>query len=110
MRALILIAAAACSSSPATAPGPAKPPPNAADLAACASDDECTLVEACCGCSAAGKRVAIRVDAVAEYDRTRPARCSGSTCPTAISTHSSCHAEAVCRDGRCAVQPHLRPD
>jgi hypothetical protein len=104
-----LLLLVACGS-PATTAGPAKPPPNASDRAACSTDDDCTLVDACCGCTAAGKRVAIRKDAVAEYDATRRARCGGSVCPQAMSTHSSCDAEAVCRDSVCKVAPHLRRD
>jgi hypothetical protein len=101
----LLVLVTACSSSPSST-GPAKPP-GSGDTAACSTDDDCTLVEACCGCSASGKRIAIRKDAVADFDRTRPKRCGGSTCAQAISTHSSCTAEAVCRESKCAVQPHM---
>lgn len=84
--------------------------PIAAERNSCAVADDCTLVEACCGCTAAGRRVAIRKDAVAEYDATRPQRCGDSTCAQAISTHSSCHAEAACEAGKCTVMAHSQPE
>ncbi len=84
-----------------------KPPPNAADRDNCTTAEDCTLIEACCGCTAAGKRVAIRKDAVAEYDATRRERCGDSVCPQAMSTHSSCNAEATCEANRCKVVAHM---
>lgn len=82
-------------------------PPNAVERDACSTADDCTLVEACCGCSAGGKRVAIRKDAVAEYDATRPKRCGDSVCTAVMSQHSSCNAEAGCDAGRCKVMAHM---
>jgi len=84
-----------------------KPPPNAVEKDVCTSPDDCTLVEACCGCSAGGKRVAIRKDAVAEYDGTRSKRCGDTVCAAVMSTHSSCNAEATCENGHCKVMAHM---
>lgn len=80
--------------------------PIAAERAACTTADDCTLVEACCGCNAGGRRVAIRKDAVTEYDATRAQRCGDSMCAQVISDHSSCNAEAGCEGGQCVVLPH----
>ncbi|MEO8706728.1 MAG: hypothetical protein ABI867_42270, partial [Kofleriaceae bacterium] len=90
MRALAVVVLVGCGQQ-AT---PGKPPP--ADPKSCTVAEDCTLVEACCGCNAGGRRVAIRKDAVAEYDATRPKRCGDSACTTVMSTHSSCNAEATC--------------
>jgi len=108
---LSLILAIACGSKSApTGTGNGKPP-NAADRDTCAGAEDCVLVDACCGCNAAGKRVAIRKDAIAEYDASRPQRCGDSMCAQAISTHSSCNAEATCEAGHCKVMAHMgKPD
>ncbi len=103
----VLLAIACGSKSPSTG---TKKPPNAADRDSCTAAEDCTLVEACCGCTAGGKRVAIRKDAVAEYDSTRRERCGDSTCPQVISTHSSCSAEATCEANHCKVVAHMGED
>ena len=100
-----LVFAIACGSS--AKPDVKGPPPNAADRDTCATAEDCTLVDACCGCTAGGKRVAIRKDAVAEYDATRPQRCGDSVCATVMSDHSSCNAEATCEAGHCKVMAHM---
>lgn len=104
---LALVLAIACGSRSAPTGTANKPPPNAADRDVCTTAEDCTLVDACCGCTAAGKRVAIRKDAVAEYDATRQQRCGDSMCAQAISTHSSCDAEATCEAGHCKVMAHM---
>ncbi len=104
---IALLLAIACGSKPSSTGTPNKPPPNAVERDTCSTAEDCTLVDACCGCNAAGKRVAIRKDAVAEYDAGRQQRCGGSTCPQAISTHSSCNAEATCEAGHCKVMAHM---
>jgi hypothetical protein len=103
MRWLVLALLAACGHPPS------KPPDTAAprDTKACATDDDCTLVEACCGCARGGKRIALRKDAVAAHEARRAEVCAGSTCKDAELPHSSCDAEAVCRAGQCQVQAHL---
>ena len=102
-RALVLALLVACGHGSA----PSGPPPKATDRDSCMRDEDCTLVDACCGCDRAGRRVAIRRDAVAEYDATRAQRCTGSTCIPGASGHPSCDAEAICADGHCKVIPHL---
>jgi len=101
--ALVLVLALGCGQQAS----PGKPPPVAAERDTCAVAEDCTLVEACCGCSAGGKRVAIRKDAVAEYDATRAKRCGDSVCPAVMSDHSSCNAEAACESGHCKVMAHM---
>ncbi len=104
-----LLLAIACGSTSSTSTG-AKQVPHAADRDRCTSAEDCTLVEACCGCTAGGKRVAIRKDAVVEYDSTRRERCGDSMCTQVISTHSSCDAEATCEAGHCKVMAHMGKD
>lgn len=112
MRAAILtLVLAAC--------GSAKPPPGEVKATtfdpdaplpvSCKATDECALVEACCGCNAGGKQIAIRADAVAGFQGSREQRCGGQMCPQAISGDPSCDAEATCgQNGRCNVTPHLQ--
>ncbi len=103
---IVLLAACGSKSAP-TGVTATTPPPNAADRDTCATAEDCTLVDACCGCNASGKRVAIRKDAVAEYDASREQRCGDSMCAQVISTHSSCNAEATCEAGHCKVMAHM---
>jgi hypothetical protein len=103
----LLLLALGCSGSQAPSGGGSTKPPIAAERASCTTADDCTLVEACCGCSAGGRRVAIRKDAVGEYDATRAQRCGDSICKTVISQHPSCHAEAGCEAGVCVVLHHM---
>jgi hypothetical protein len=88
---------------------PSAPDPEARDT--CTKSEECTLVDACCGCNAGGRRVAIRKDYVATYDAGRAKRCAHSMCAQHVSTDVSCDAEAVCNAlNRCVVQPHQGHD
>ena len=108
MKALVLLLLACCgSAAPAPTSNTTKPPPNAADRDTCAVAEDCTLIETCCGCSAGGKRLAIRKDAVADYDATRPKRCGDTVCTAVMSDHPSCNAEATCEAGHCKVMAHL---
>lgn len=109
MKALILAVLVACggSKAPPAGTGSATPPPNAADRDTCTTAEDCTLVDACCGCNAGGQKVAIRKDAVAEYDATREQRCGDTMCAQVISEHSSCNAEATCEAGHCKVMAHM---
>ena len=66
-------------------------------------------MQACCGCNAGGKQIAIRADAVAAFEASREQRCAGTMCTQMISTDPSCDAEATCgANGRCNVTPHLQ--
>jgi hypothetical protein len=110
MRIAILVLLAACGSSKpapgvtATTYDPDEPPP-----VSCKVSDECALVDACCGCNAGGKQIAIRADAVAGFQGSREQRCAGQMCAQAISTDPSCDAEATCgQNERCNVTPHLQ--
>lgn len=73
----------------------------------CKASDDCDLVEACCGCSAGGTKLAIRKDAIAAYEASREQRCGQIMCAQMISNHPSCSAEAICGSrNRCTVVPH----
>lgn len=77
----------------------------------CKVTEDCELIPACCGCNAGGKQMAIRKDAIASFEASRAARCSGQMCSQTVSTDSSCDAEAICgSSGRCVVAPHLQHD
>lgn len=104
MKLLALVVVIGCSGSSTT---PSKPPPNAADRDSCKAAEDCMLVDACCGCNAVGRRVAIRKDFLAAYEGTRAQRCADNKCKPGISVHSSCDAEAICDHDRCKVQPHM---
>jgi hypothetical protein len=107
MRALLfLVLAVACGSKqPAS-----DPPASGSELADhCTTGDDCELVDACCGCNAGGKRIAIRKDAVAGYEATRAQRCGEVMCAQVISQDLSCDAEAICGNrNRCRVAPHMQ--
>jgi hypothetical protein len=108
---LAFVLAACGSSKPASVdPGPPKPlDPNAPLPDDCKVSEDCALVQACCGCNAGGKQIAIRADAVAAFDASREQRCGDQMCAQVISTDPSCSAEAVCgQNGRCIVAPHLQ--
>ena len=75
----------------------------------CTTADDCELVDACCGCNAGGKKIAIRKDAVAGFTGSRDQRCGDVMCPQMISNDPSCDAEAICGSGnRCRVAPHAQ--
>ena len=110
IRGALLLALVACGSSkPATPPAPTPADPNAPLPDDCKVSEDCALVQACCGCNAGGKQIAIRADAVAAFEASREQRCGGQMCAQVISTDPSCTAEAVCgQNGRCIVAPHLQ--
>ena len=107
--ALVAAAVAALAALVAIGCGPSAPPPDkpvmrAESADSCTTTDDCDLVDACCGCNAGGKKIAIRKDAVAGFERTRDQRCAGQMCAQMISTDPSCDAEATCgSNGRCQV-------
>lgn len=107
---MFVLALAACSGTPkATTSDPGKAPPiaEAADKDDCQTDDDCALVDACCGCNAGGRKVGIRADALPAYEKGRAARCGAAQCPAMMSEHPSCNAEAVCKKNHCRAQPHM---
>jgi hypothetical protein len=88
---------------------PDRPAPITEPADNCTTAEDCELVDACCGCNAGGRKLAIRKDAVAGFVATRKERCSGQMCAQMMSQHPSCDAEAICgnRD-RCRVAPHMQ--
>ena len=110
----VLLLLAACGSSttkPAGGPDttPTHPLQTKTEMDSCNTDSDCALVDACCGCSAGGRKVGIRIDAVTDYEATRAQRCSSEVCPQMISTHLSCDAEATCgQNGHCRATPHMK--
>lgn len=106
---LVLALTGCGSSKTAPANGTAAPPPSGDATKTCTASEDCTLVSACCGCTAGGRQIAIRTDAVAGFDASREQRCGGQMCAQMISTDPSCSAEAICgSDGTCQVAPHLQ--
>jgi hypothetical protein len=104
-----LVLAACGSSKPAPGVTATKFDPDAPLPVSCKASDECALVDACCGCNAGGKQIAIRADAVAGFQGSREQRCGGQMCAQVISTDASCDAEATCgQNGRCNVTPHMQ--
>ena len=106
---LVAILAVGCGSSKPAPSGGGSAAPITGDLPdSCTTSDDCELVQACCGCNAGGKQIAIRKDAVAGFEAARPQRCTDNMCAQVISTDPSCSAEAVCgQNGRCEVSPHM---
>jgi hypothetical protein len=72
----------------------------------CISIHDCDVVDACCRCDEGGKRLAIRVDAIADFMVERQKRCAGVTCLQMTSNDPSCRGELVCGNfGRCRLVP-----
>lgn len=100
------LGAAGCGSKPSA---PDKPAPITEPADNCTTSDDCDLVDACCGCNAGGKKIAIRKDAVAGFLASRGERCGDVMCAQVISTEPSCDAEAICGSrNRCRVAPHMQ--
>ena len=79
------LALAACGPKP---PAPPDKPAPVAELADnCTTGDDCALVDACCGCNAGGRKLAIRKDAVAGFVASYKERCRGQMCAQMISQH-----------------------
>jgi len=102
--------AVGCGGTPAAAPDkPAAPAAVLEPPDSCTTADDCDLVDACCGCNAGGKKLAIRKDAVAAFEASREQRCGGLMCAQFISQDPSCDAEAICGSrNRCRVAPHMQ--
>jgi hypothetical protein len=74
--------------------------------AACKVDSECVLVPAdCCGCTGGGKQKAILQKEKASYKRALQSRCTDTLCPSVMSQDASCAATAVCKEGKCTLNP-----
>ena len=96
----------ACGSLP---PAADKPAPSGEIADSCSSGDDCALVDGCCGCNAGGQQLAIRKDAVAAFEASRPERCGGRMCPQFVSHDPTCDAEAICGTrNRCRVAPRMQ--
>lgn len=110
MKAIVLAALLAMScGSKTAAPAPDKPAPPSEISDTCKTADDCELVDACCGCSAGGKKMAIRKDAVAGFQASHEQRCGEVMCAQVISTDPSCDAEAICGSrNHCRVAPHMQ--
>jgi hypothetical protein len=109
MRALLLLGLLVGCGAPQPKPpaGNGGPVSEAADRDDCTTDDDCSLVDACCGCANGGRKVGIRTDALAAYEKGRADRCKAVSCSLSPSDHPSCNAEATCKHGHCRVQPHM---
>jgi hypothetical protein len=94
---------------PASTPGPTSSS-SGDDTGACKSDDDCILVDQCCDCNNGGGRMAIRKDQLDHHKAQAAKECAAMACAAMVSQDGSCNAEASCRDGRCAVTPHLGDD
>jgi hypothetical protein len=110
MRAALLAAVLAIGCGSKAPPPEPSPPAPLTELAdSCTTADDCDLVDACCGCNAGGKKMAIRKDAVAGFLSTREQRCGDMMCPQVISNDPSCDAEAICGSrNHCRVAPHMK--
>ena len=101
-----VLGASGCGPKPSA---PDKPTPITEPADSCTTSDDCDLVDACCGCNAGGRKLAIRKDAVAGFLASREQRCGGVMCAQVISTDPSCDAEAICGSrNRCRVAPHMQ--
>jgi hypothetical protein len=106
---LVALVAPGCGGKPAAPGSPAGPAAITEPPTSCTTADDCDLVDACCGCSAGGKKLAIRKDAVAAFMASRDQRCGDVMCAQMISTDPSCDAEAICGSrNRCRVAPHMQ--
>jgi hypothetical protein len=73
-----------------------------ADDQTCRRDQDCALVEDCCGCASGGTKMAVRADRIEALSSLADSQCAGRACSEAPSAHRSCSAaSAICRGGRC---------
>ena len=105
---LLWICAIGCGAAPAASAGDTPAPVTEPDTR-CTTADDCDLIDACCGCNAGGRKLAIRKDAVAGFTASRDQRCGTVMCAQMISADPSCDAEAICGSrNRCRVAPHMQ--
>lgn len=105
-RALLVCSAllAACSGGGATSSssaGPRVAQASGEDLV-CSRDEDCALVDDCCGCAAGGTKHAVRADRVPTLEQQAESECAAAQCTGMASEHRSCDAVgARCAGGRC---------
>jgi hypothetical protein len=106
---VLTIAALALAGCGSTPPAADKPAPSEDVGDSCNSGEDCTLVDACCGCNAGGQKLALHKNAVAAFEESRPQRCGDVVCAQMISQDPTCDAEAICGNrNRCRVAPHAQ--
>jgi hypothetical protein len=92
---------AACSGG-ATAPAGPRIAEAQPDDLTCSRDEDCALVDDCCGCAAGGTKTAVRTDRVDALSAAADSSCDPSRCSGLASEHRSCEAVgARCAGGRC---------
>jgi hypothetical protein len=110
--AALVVAVLGCGSNPPPAPasGSGEKSAELTELPdSCTTAEDCELVDACCGCNAGGRKLAIRKDAVASFQASHEQRCADQMCPQFISHDPSCDAEAICGSrNHCRVAPHMQ--
>jgi len=68
----------------------------------CWRDNECVLVDDCCGCARGGLRMSVRSDHLEALTERSASTCEQRTCSGQASQHRSCTATAArCAGGRC---------
>jgi hypothetical protein len=68
----------------------------------CWRDQDCVLVDDCCGCDRGGLRLAVRADKLDAVTERGQSSCEGRTCSDQPSQHRSCKASAArCVGGSC---------
>lgn len=68
----------------------------------CWRDQDCVLVDDCCGCDRGGLRLAVRADKLDAVTERGQSSCEGRTCSDQPSQHRSCKATAAhCVGGSC---------
>jgi hypothetical protein len=98
----IFVSVGACAGGgPAHSPGPRAASPSADDQV-CRRDEDCVLVNDCCGCAMGGTKQAVRADRQAALEAAADDGCAERTCLELASEHRSCSATAArCAGGRC---------
>jgi hypothetical protein len=68
----------------------------------CWRDQDCVLVDDCCGCARGGLRLAVRADKLDAVTERGTSNCAERTCGDQPSQHRSCKATAAhCVGGSC---------
>jgi hypothetical protein len=73
-----------------------------AEEQSCWRDQDCVLVNDCCGCAHGGLQLSVRADKLEAVTERGTTSCEGRTCSDAPSQHRSCKATAArCVGGSC---------